>query len=258
MEVPSYLKTEYHTRRSEICIIIPVINEGERIKKQLLRMKALSSEFDIIIADGGSTDGSLDDTFLSDKIRTKLVKTGEGKLSAQMRMALKYALDQGYEGFIFIDGNNKDNPSAAVDFAKKLKDGYDHVQGSRFIQGGKHENTPLSRLLAIKLIHAPMISLASRFRYTDTTNGFRAYSKKFICDELVQPFRNVFSRYELHYYLAIQAARLGFKVIEIPVERVYPREGKTPTKIAGYKGLWLVFETLFKACMGSYDPKGKD
>ena len=93
----------------------------------------------------------------------------------------------------------------------------DHIQGSRYIAGGVAENTPLLRHLAVKFIHAPLISLAARHRYTDTTNGFRAYSRRFLTDRRVRPFRDVLSGYEMHYYLAIRAARLGFRVTELPV-----------------------------------------
>ncbi len=255
-QVPSYKISQYFKKRSKYCVIIPVINEGERIQTQLSRMEEISQKFDVIIADGGSSDGSLDDSFLIGMhVRVKLVKTGSGKLSAQMRMALDYAVTEGYEGYIFIDGNNKDNPNAINDFAEKLAHGYDHVQGSGFLSGGVLRNTPLSRYWAIKLIHAPLISIAARYRYTDTTNGFRAYSSKFILNSGVQPFRDVFSRYELHYYLAIRAAQLGFNVIEIPVERIYPSSGKPPTKISGFSGQWLVMKTLLKACFGAFDPK---
>jgi dolichol-phosphate mannosyltransferase len=106
------------------------------------------------------------------------------------------------------------------------------------------------------ILHAPVISLSAGFRYTDTTNGFRAYSRKFLEDARVQPFRDVFEKYELHYYLAIQAARLGFKVKEIPVTRAYPKGEPTPTKISPLKGNALIIKTLFKAAFRQYDPQG--
>jgi len=55
---------------------------------------------------------------------------------------------------------------------------YDHIQGSRFIDGGRGINTPLERLIAIRILHAPLISFAARRRHTDSTNGFRAYSAR--------------------------------------------------------------------------------
>ena len=101
--------------------------------------------------------------------------------------------------------------------------------------------------------HAPLISLASGFRYTDTTNGYRAYSRRLLEHPAIQPFREVFSRYELHYYLAIQAGKQKLKIKEVPVERVYP-PGKVPTKISGFKGNFLILQTLWRSVTGAYDP----
>jgi hypothetical protein len=106
----------------------------------------------------------------------------------------------------------------------------------------------------VKFIHSPLISLASRFRYTDTTNGFRAYSARFLADPHVAVFRDDFVGYELHYYLAIRAARLGFRVTEIPVARRYPSHGPVPTKISPIRGNLRVLRCLFAACLGRYNP----
>ena len=181
-----------------------------------------------------------------------LVKTGPGKLSAQMRMAVDYCMAEGYDGVIVIDGNGKDGLEAIPSFVEALEAGWDHVQGSRFIPGGHHENTPLSRLLAVRLLHAPLISLAAGFRYTDTTNGFRAYSRKLLLDPAIDIFRPCFDRYQLHYHLAIEAAKRGFRVKELPVSRVYPSGGKPPTKIKGFGGLFAVLGQLFDSCSGKY------
>ena len=213
------------------------------------------SDEEIVIVDGGSTDGSLTPEIMAAADGTALlVKTGPGKLSAQMRMALAYAMQHSYEGVITIDGNGKDGVKAIPNFVRLLDEGWDHVQGSRFVAGGHHANTPLSRLLAVRLLHAPLISVAAGSRYTDTTNGFRAYSRKFLLDPRVQPFRDIFVGYELHYYLAIRAAKLGFRVCETPVMRVYPSHGPVPTKISPLRGNWLVLRTLVRALRGAYDP----
>jgi dolichol-phosphate mannosyltransferase len=254
-QVPAFSVLELAPRRARWCVCVPVIDEGERIRAQLERMRSRAAGLDVVIADGGSTDGSLDEGYLrTTLVRALLTKTGPGRLSAQMRMAMAWALEQGYEGTIFVDGNNKDDPEALSRFAAKLEEGVDHVQGSRYVPGGVALNTPASRHFGVKLLHAPLISLAARFRYTDTTNGFRAYSARFLLDPRVQPFRDVFTSYELHYYLAIRAARLGFRVCEIPVTRVYPERGGPPTKIRGLRGNWRVLRTLFRAALVGYDP----
>lgn len=254
-QVPNYITNEIAPKQSKYCVCIFVINEGNKIRKQLEIMRDIAQKIDIIIADGGSTDGSLELDFLhSMSVRTLLTKQDQGKLSAQMRMAFAYALLEGYEGIITIDGNNKDDPTAIDAFIQALDQEYDHIQGSRFIKGGKAINTPFARYWAVRLIHAPLISLAAGFLYTDTTNGFRGYSRKLLLDTKVAPFRDVFNAYELHYYLAIRSIRLGYRAKEIPVTRQYPAKGPTPTKISPIKGNLLVLKTLFKACLHQFNP----
>jgi len=253
--IPAHERHVFGARRHQYCVAVFVINEGERVRAQLRAMAPLADRVDIIVADGGSTDGSLAlDTLDEFRLRALLIKRGPGKLSAQMRMAIAFALDEGYEGVIVVDGNGKDDISAIPDFIARLDEGYDHVQGSRYIPGGQGINTPLSRTLGVKILHAPLISLAAGTRYTDTTNGFRAYSRRLLADPRVQPLRDIFMAYELHYYLAIRAARLGFRVTEAPVTRRYPKTGKTPTKISPVKGNLLVLRTLAAAVFGRFNP----
>lgn len=254
-QVPNFDILELAPKRRDFCVAVFVINEGERIRSQMRNMRPLAEIVDLVIADGGSTDGSLDPPTLHENhIRTLLTKTGPGRLSAQMRMAFAYALDQGYKGMITVDGNDKDDTSSVPAFVKALRQGYDHIQGSRYIPGGRGINTPLSRYLAGRWIHAPLVSLAAGFRYTDSTNGFRAYSPRLLIDRHVAPFRDVFWGYELHYYLAIRAARLGYRCLELPVTRTYPTKTKTPTKISPIKGNLLILITLLKTLMGHYNP----
>ena len=253
--VPAHEQHLLGPKRHRYCVAVFVINEGERVRKQLRAMAALADRIDIIVADGGSTDDSLAlDSLDEFRLRALLIKRGPGKLSAQMRMAIAFAMNEGYDGIVVIDGNGKDDPSAIPRFIELLDAGYDHIQGSRYVPGGKGINTPLSRTVGVKILHAPLISLAAGARYTDTTNGFRAYSRRLLTDPRVQPLRDIFVAYELHYYLAIRAARLGFRVIETPVTRSYPTTGKTPTKISPVKGNLLILRTLAAAALGRFNP----
>jgi glycosyltransferase involved in cell wall biosynthesis len=255
-QVPAFRAAEFARKWADYCVCVFVINEAGKLHKQLAAMRShCDGVVDVVVADGGSTDGSTDhDTLRGLGVNTLLTKTGPGKLGAQMRMAFAWALDRGYRGVVSMDGNGKDGPDAVPRFVEALEAGYDHVQGSRFVRGGVSENLPLSRWIGVKLVHAPLVSLASRFRYTDTTNGFRGYSRRFLADPRVAAFRDVFPGYELHYYLAIRAARLGFRVTEIPVARRYPAHGPTPTKISPVRGNLRVLRCLFAACLGRYNP----
>ncbi len=254
-QLPDFTVQEFAPRQRPYAVAVFLLNEGERIRSQLKKMCDLADVVDIVVVDGGSTDSALQLDFLRhNRVRALLTTKNAGGLSGQMRAGLFWCLDEGYEGIITIDGNDKDDPSAIPAFVAALASGVDHVQGSRYIAGGKGVRTPFLRHVGVTLLHAPLISFAARKRYTDTTNGFRAYSARFLRDPRVRPFRDVFRRYELHYYLAIRAARLGFRIAEVPVTRAYPANEATPSKIKGVRGNLLVLRTLFDAVRGRFDP----
>ena len=84
---------------------------------------------------------------------------------------------------------------AIHDIIAKLDDGFGYVQGSRHLSGGLAENTPLERSIANQCIHEPMLSIAGRYWFTDTTKAFRAYSADYLCDPHPQPHRAAFVAY---------------------------------------------------------------
>lgn len=255
--VPKFECSEYIEKTKDYVVLIPIINEGDRIHKELMRAKdhGVSDHADIVICDGGSTDGCTDEDLLKSlEVNTLLVKQDEGKQGAQLRMGIWWALKRGYKGIITIDGNNKDSIEDVPKFIEKLEEGYDLVQGSRFIKGGRAVNTPFIRLLAVKLIHAPIISLTAHQKFTDTTNAYRGYSAAYLEDERVQPLRDIFMTYELLAYLSVRATQIGMKACEIPVTREYPPKGKTPTKISFFKGNSELMKILFRNAKGAYNP----
>lgn len=256
-QVPAHDVRLWLGKQSKYALVIPVINEGARIVRLLGRIASLglADKIDVIIVDGGSTDGSLDAPILAEnKVRGLLVKTGPGKLSAQLRCAYAFVLDQGYDGVVTIDGNDKDEPDEIPDFIAALDAGVDFAQASRFIKGGKGINTPFKRLLAIRLVHAPLLSLASGFWWTDTTQGFRAYSRRLLEDPRIAPFRDVFGEYELLAYLNYRAPLLGYTCRELPTTRIYPKGEATPTKIASFSGELRLLRVLLKTCTGGFNP----
>lgn len=256
--VPQFSCVEFSKRKQEYVILIPIINEGERIIKELRRAYKyrVSEHADIVICDGGSTDGCTEESKLKRlDVNTLLVKQDVGKQGAQLRMGIWWALKRGYKGIITIDGNNKDSIEDVPRFIEKLEEGYGLVQGSRFIKGGKAINTPFIRTISVRLIHAPIISLTAKKFFTDTTNAYRGYSAEYLMDERVKPLRDIFMTYELLAYLSVRATQLGYKACEIPVTRAYPKTGKTPTKISFFKGNSELMKILIKNALGAYNPK---
>ena len=258
--VPRFECETFSEKHSDYAVLIPVINEGDRIHQELARAQehGVGNIADIILCDGDSTDGSTEHEKLKSLgVNTLLVKKDAGKQGAQLRMGFWWALQRGYTGIITIDGNNKDSIEDVPRFIEKLKEGYDFIQGSRFVPGGKAIHTPLVRLISVRLLHAPVISLTARHWFTDTTNAYRGYSSKYLTHPDVQPFRDIFVTYELLAYLSVRASRLGMKVCEVPVTRAYPQTGKVPTKISPLKGNWNLLKILFKNLFGCYSPESR-
>ena len=254
-ELPSFDEVRYGEKQHQYALVIPVINEGSRIQEQLKQILYAELPVDVIVADGGSSDGSLDPDYMREvDVTAVLTKTGPGKLSAQLRMAYAWCIRQGYQGIITIDGNGKDGVEAVTDMVVKLENGYDYVQGSRYLKGGVAENTPLERTIANRVIHAPLLSIAGRRWFTDTTNGFRAYSSRYLLDPSVQPFRDIFQRYELLFYLTVRAGQIGMRVAHVPVQRRYPANEAVPTKITGVGAKFSVLRQTLAAALGKYSP----
>lgn len=255
-----YKTHEFAKQKSEYALVIPVINEGERLASLLDRMGYLDifQKFDVIVTDGGSTDGSVAETRLRARgVNTLLVKQSEGSLGTQLQCAYNFALNRGYRGVVTIDGNNKDNPAGVFRMKRVLDEGIDFAQGSRFISGSIHTNTPWMRLAAVRLVHAPLLSLFSGHKWTDTTQGFRGYSRKLLKDTGLCLFREELSDYNLLFYISKRAPQLGFRCVEVPTERNYPLGTETPTKIVGVVALARILTSLLIVCFGWYDVKGK-
>ncbi len=253
--VPAYYVLELKPRLFKYALLIPVINEGLRIRDQLEEISKLNIQVDVVITDGGSNDGSLSTDFLeSIGVSAVITKNSPGFLSTQLRAGFHFCLSRGYSGVITVDGNNKDDVECISLFVDKLNSGFDFIQGSRFIEGGISENTPLSRSLGIQLIHAPLTSIGANFRFTDSTNGFRGHSRSFLKDARVGIFREVFQTYELLAYLPIRAGRLKLRIVEVPVARRYPGNAPTPTKIKGFRSYSHLLSILFKAVFQRFNP----
>lgn len=253
-QVPDYKRQEFFKKRTKYALLIPVLNEGERIQNQLKKMKKYSRLIDVTIIDGGSVDRSVNTAFLK-KVGTRALLTTVRGQSVQVRAGLAWSLKQGYEGVITIDGNNKDDVSSIPKFIRALNEGYDYVQASRFMRGGHHKNTPLQRIFFNRLVISPVLSLAAGKWYTDTPLAFRGYSKKYLLHKEVLPFRHVFQRYELLFYMVIRANRLGLRSKEIPTTRVYPKN-EVPTKIVGWRKITDLIN-IFKVALGFYTPNTK-
>ena len=73
-----------------------------------------------------------------------------------------------------------------------------------------------------------------------------------LLDRQIAPFRDVFLTYELLAYLSYRAPQLGYRCLELPTIRRYPK-GEVPTKISSFKGNFSVLQVLVKTCFEKYN-----
>lgn len=232
-------------KRNEYALVLNVLNEGERLANQLRRLSPYRSCVDIVVSDAPSSDGSTAADRLREAGVTTLISLLEpGRYSASALAAFAYCRTCGYQGVILMDGNDKDDPEALPRFVAGLRDGFDFIQGSRYLAGGKAIRTPLMRDFLIRRVHVPVFSFLCDWRFTDTTNGFRALSMKLLCSQKVLPFRSVFKDYDIVFFLPWAACQYGFRVTEIPVTRAYPADGTVPSHLSSFSGYWRMLRPL--------------
>jgi len=218
---------------SNLAIIIPCLNEGQRLIKTVENLEIeLGNEFDLIVIDGGSTDGSIHQLVSTPlKILQSILISNKGKgLSHDLYIGFNEVVDK-YEYVMTLDGNNKDdvrNIRKIFNFAVSNK--IDFTQGSRFRSGGISRNLPRDRYLGIKFFVSPIISIASRKFFTDPTNQSRVFSKRAI-NYLAKTNIDKFNRYDFFFFIPIKLSRSGYSTSEFPVTRNYPDDGSIPTHI---------------------------
>ena len=247
--IPKYDKYIFFEKRNKYALLIPVFNEGERFISQMNKMKNsnIFNICDVYICDAGSKDNSSNPEFIKEYgCRGLLINISDKKgQGVQLKQGFYETMNDGYDGVIMVDGNDKDNVYESLPlFLKKLEEGYDVIQATRFTLGGHHKNTPIGRFIGIKFIASPLISLTSGFHYDDVCNGYKGFSRKYILDERMDWFREEFNTYEYCYYPLVHAKKLGYKICQVPTIRSYPKN-EVPSKIKGFSSNFKLLKEIF-------------
>jgi dolichol-phosphate mannosyltransferase len=225
-----------------IIVAIPVYNEGEKIGK-LLQVFPPKTVNEVVVINDGSTDITLSE--LKKYPVTIINHNSNLGIGAAIKSGIRYAIEQKYDIFVVMSGNGKDNPQEIPKLLKGiLEDGYDYIQGSRFLTGGSWNNLPRQRYYMIKL-YTSLFNTLTKFKGTDITNGFRAYRLSILNDKRINIWQDWLDRYELEYYLHWKVIKLGYKIKEVPVSKNYP-DGlvKNYSKIRPIIDWWKIIRPL--------------
>ena len=235
-------------------VIIPVYNDTCNVVKALAKFGDKIVDEICIVVDCAANDDLDEIGKAVAKIGTPVhvIKNGERKgVGCAIREGIEYALGNGYDVAVVMAGNNKDNPREIPRLLKPiLKEGYDYVQGSRFLSGGKRIKNPFLRGVFSRLF--PLFwTLLTDVQCTDVTNGFRAYKLKIFSDKKINIWQDWLDGYQLEYYIHYQVLTLGYKTKEVPVSKVYPYRHKGGySNISPLRDWWKIVGPLVYLKLG--------
>ncbi len=221
-------------------------NEGIKIKNTLSKFPR-SRNYDVMVFDDGSTDGSLSEPQINLKAMNISVLRNESNfgIGAAIRKMIKYAINENYDILVIMAGNDKDDASEIDRLINPvIVGGFDFVQGSRYLPGGNFGNMPFYRQIATRYIHPLLMSLITKRRITDSTNGFRAINLNMFKDNKINIDQDWLNKYELEPYLMYKSIALGYKFTEVPVTKIYPPKALGYTKMKPITGWWSILRPL--------------
>lgn len=216
---------------AELLIVIPAYNEEENIERVVERLRRNFPQYDYVVVNDGSRDRTAKICREHDYNLVDLpVNLG---LAGGFQAGIRYACHKGYSYAIQIDGDGQHRPEYIEKMLEKMKEGYDIVIGSRFVNAKK----PFSmRMLGSNLIELA-IRLTTGAVIKDPTSGMRLYDRKMI--EEFSKGMNYGPEPDTISYLVRQGAR----VAEVPVEMDERMGGVsylTPIRAARYMIQMLV------------------
>src|ERR1039457_7225276 len=160
-------------------VVVPTYNERENLLPLSQRLLALPVPVDLLVVDDNSPDGTgklADDMAAKQPAIHVLHRTAKSGLGRAYIAGFSWAMERGYEYVFELDGDFSHNPDDIPIFLEAAKNA-DLVLGSRYLNGIRIINWPLSRLMLSKSA-ATYVRLITGMPIADPTGGFKCFSRR--------------------------------------------------------------------------------
>lgn len=205
--------------RNDSVVIIPMYNEKENAAKIIDAVIALPRDFDILVIDDNSPDGTAEIVKGKQQEypgRVHLIQR-EGKLGLGTAYitGFKWSIKQKYDYIFEMDADFSHNPNDLLAlYDACAKDGADMSIGSRYITGVNVVNWPMGRVL-MSYYASKYVRIVTGMKICDTTAGFVCYTRR-VLEAL--PLDNIrFKGYAFQIEMKFTAHKYGFKIKEVPI-----------------------------------------
>lgn len=211
----------------EALVIIPTYNEIENISAIIDAVISLPENFDILVIDDNSPDGT------GEVVRQKQreypgrvyleVRAGKLGLGTAYIHGFKWGLESGYEYVIEMDADFSHNPQDLPHLLKACRDEKaDMAIGSRYISGVNVVNWPMGRVL-MSYFASAYVRIVTGMAIRDTTAGFVCYSRKVL--EAINLNKIQFKGYAFQIEMKFKAFKKKFRIVEVPIIFINRRLG---------------------------------
>mgnify|MGYP002777894892 CR=1 FL=1 len=204
-------------------VVIPTYNEQENINLIIDAVLALPKDFDILIVDDNSPDGTADMVKQLQQVYNTagpprlhlLQRQGKQGLGTAYLAGFAYALERGYDFILEMDADFSHDPEDLVKlYLSCAEEGNDVSVGSRYVTGVNVVNWPMGRVL-LSYFASAYVRLITSIPIHDTTAGFVCYRRKVL--ETIPLGEVKFVGYAFQIEMKFTAWKYGFKLAEVPI-----------------------------------------